>query len=824
MSDNNSNSGQRQRARAQKNKKASNVIEFKCPEKIDYNVDEIELFINTVFKGLNKDENILCWEVSPGSFPKFPVSHDTLITRLQKRTLPKSHYFGTSTCRKHPDGNLYNRKDLFTGLYVVVLDDIGTKVPTAMLDGVKPTYVIESSQGNYQYGFVLAEPIYDVDDATNFVRAIYASGFTDEGGAMPTKLVRLPCGVNGKKGPKQGFLSSLKEFNPKKRWGRDELLDALKVPYTYDRICNDPELFKRSRTSGSLPWTIPGAEAPSSANIVDPILEELYARNQVVNDNGLWTEIICPWHENHTDQNAVTAGYKPLGRGENPYNRGFHCFHASCKDNNTIEFLEHVHDEFGVEAGMTDYSSELTRDWVFDRNSNGMWNIRNPEHLIFTKALAFKESFPRKFPVMKGGKMTPTAQHILWTHSPLRLVVDAAKPFIGNTDLIVEEGGHKFLNTYQAPMWGEGSYDQDDVDKFLDYVAYLIPDEKEQSYFLNWLVAKIQDPCFRGTAIVMVAELQGVGRSTLGDMISTLIGVDNKAHVNFDKLLSNDTFNEWASKPLVISDETLTTSPNSPKYNRAYEALKDFLDPRPKRMTINPKFGQKYEHFCMTSFLLFTNHRGAIAAPVEDRRLYVVNNALVPESPEFFKDVNAWLEEQDPDGKPRWARNVYRWMMTQEPDMDMLLAPPEVTAAKQEMRDEVMSGVDILVDAIESIAPSEIFRTCDWEHIIKRFIPRVTAMDTDSAILLFRRLMQNRSKPFRDKRPIFVTCGTQKISGRPRLFKTGIAKASEWNDYVLTDKLPENIRARMKEEFKDALDAAEAYAEKINEFLQCKDL
>jgi hypothetical protein len=255
MSDNTRKSTKSKRSSV---KSGDNVIAFPLPEQIKYDVEQLEAFIQTIFRNAKLDEKVLTWSVSPQSNPAFPVERHDLLRKLQRNTRPKAFYFGTSTTNPDPnDGKLYNRGALFRALHVIVLDDVGTKIPLEKLDGIEPTYIIESSQGNYQYGFVLAEPIEDFDKATAFIKAIYSSGYTDAGGAMPTKLVRLPCGINGKKGPKEGFHVELKELNEAKVWGCDELLTALNVPHTFDQICNDPDMFKRSRrvgTSAILYW------------------------------------------------------------------------------------------------------------------------------------------------------------------------------------------------------------------------------------------------------------------------------------------------------------------------------------------------------------------------------------------------------------------------------------------------------------------------------------------------------------------------------------------------------------------------------------------
>jgi hypothetical protein len=820
MSDINDNKG-----KTQPNKyKKTNVIEFKCPEKVDYDVAMLDDFLRAVFSRINADENILTWEVSPNRNPAYPINANELLTRLEKRTLPKAYYFGTSTCEKSFDGRLYNRKNLFQSLYVVILDDIGTKVPIEKLKDITPSFIIESSYENYQYGFILEKPIRNLDYAMGFIKAIYNSGFSDEGGAMPTKLVRLPCGVNGKAGPKEGFLVRLKAFNPEVKWGYDALLDALNVPHTYEQICNDPELFKTSRTAGTTPWMAPNAIGESAKGVVDPLLEQLYASNKVFQDNGVWVDIVCPWGELHSDDN-ILAGYKPLGRGDNPHERGFHCFHAHCKNHKTNEFLEHASEEYNIEVSRVDYAAELLRNYVFDEGGNGVWNLRNPNAPQFLKTSAFKESFSQSCRLHKpNGKTYNVKQHVLWTASPMRMTVSGTKPFIGRSDLFIQEGPNTFLNTFTLPGWGDGHYDDSEVDRFQKYVGYLIPRTEDYVYFINWLAAKIQNLEFRGAAIVMVAEMQGTGRTTLGNMIETLIGWPNVANVRFDKLLAPSEFNEWASKSLIISNETLATSVRLPQYEKAYEALKEFIDTGNKWVEINPKFGHKFMHNMTCSFLMFSNHRNALSLPAEDRRIYVIENAQTPESPEFFIAHNEWLNHLDVDGLPKWARHVYRWLQDVDVDLTMLNAPPKVSVAKAAMQVEASSGFDTLVKCTLAIMEHPVVNIKLLLDIMTPFIHRVSSMPTSEALLILRKLLLVETLPFTDRNAIArIRIDGERLQLRPRFIKSKLTEYPDWGKTLHRRVIPETTRAEIKEQVTEFYENMEKYKTLLDQVLGEQD-
>jgi len=142
----------RRNSTAQEEEKQTNIVTIGDPKHI-YDTDLINNFLDTVFHTeFNGVENVLTW-ISNGT-PQYPIAEDELEKKLKRVPIAKALYFGTSTCRKPPnEDKLYNRKALFERLHVVVLDDIGTKVPVSKLpEALKPTYIIESSKGNYQYG------------------------------------------------------------------------------------------------------------------------------------------------------------------------------------------------------------------------------------------------------------------------------------------------------------------------------------------------------------------------------------------------------------------------------------------------------------------------------------------------------------------------------------------------------------------------------------------------------------------------------------------------------------------------------------------------
>ena len=73
-----------------------------------------------------------------------------------------------------------------------MLDDVGTKVAMGRLT-LQPSWLVETSAGNHQAGYLLREPLKDGSAADRLMNAIVAAGLCDPGANGPrARLARLP--------------------------------------------------------------------------------------------------------------------------------------------------------------------------------------------------------------------------------------------------------------------------------------------------------------------------------------------------------------------------------------------------------------------------------------------------------------------------------------------------------------------------------------------------------------------------------------------------------------------------------------------------------
>ena len=142
-------------------------------------------------------------------------------------------------CRNYVDSNAYfsvslfasdapkRRKEMMKEMHVVVLDD-------AKSISMPPSWRLETSENNYQVGFILSEPVTDAQLGTRLLQEIGRKSYVnsnDPSGNNPVRYVRLPAAVNTKTNPP--FAHQLVEFVPERRYSLDELIDALCLDAQY---------------------------------------------------------------------------------------------------------------------------------------------------------------------------------------------------------------------------------------------------------------------------------------------------------------------------------------------------------------------------------------------------------------------------------------------------------------------------------------------------------------------------------------------------------------------------------------------------------------
>lgn len=257
------------------------------------------------------------------SFPGNPatVPSKAWFARPAPATTPATdnNYFGVSSYYNDDRGQFRRTKKSFAALHAVMLDDLGTKIKMDLLPQSLPlSWLIETSPGNYQGGFILAEPVTDAGLADRLMQAVIDADLCDPGANGPTaRLARLPVAINGKRDP--AFECRLTEWAPERRYTVQELVDGLGLEL--------PAAGRPKKKSASSRDDVPDDDVFIPAPDGNPVIAALKVKGLYKSPLGSGKhDITCPWCNEHTDGlDGGTAYFEPddgfpLG--------GFKCMHS----------------------------------------------------------------------------------------------------------------------------------------------------------------------------------------------------------------------------------------------------------------------------------------------------------------------------------------------------------------------------------------------------------------------------------------------------------------------------------------------------------------
>ncbi len=671
---------------------------------------EPQEFVDAIFDPeiIDSDERVVICMQPHGGAPGLPVGLDGLERHLARADRAKKGlgwYFGTSTVALGPDG-VRNRRDAFVAAWCLVLDDVGTKVRAEDLPALfqSPSWIIESSEGNYQYGFIYDDPITDYAAAKTVLDQVVWGVGADSGGCMPCKLVRLPFGINAKKGEAGEWAVRLRRWSPDRLFSPDELLAAAGSSMSMRTLSTAP-----AGAIQSDPRRVAGTAAYRdvsyhSAGVVDDLAEWLVDRGLVVDDGGAWWEVLCPWRHEHSDGGGQTAGYSPLGAvgsmapGEE---RRFKCFHEHCAGRGTRDFLWWAVDQGGPSVPVRDLAASVIAEWVLDASANSWVNIRTGSDVpdagfrnLFQLPLYVPEFTPAGKERMRK---VPTYRVVVESPSLIRTTGRRYEPGGGP---LLKEGKNWYVNLCQLPSWPMVEPDMEVVGRFLDFVEYLIPDRGKSEWFLSHLAMKARDPKYRGNPVYMYTPASGTGRGTLVRLLSRLWGAANVRMPKYGELVDGVAgvgFNDsliglWACVAEIPARGR--SGEGGWRGSVEFTELKNACDPAPIQMEFNRKYGAKWTDWWYASLLLCSNEPDGLAADRDDRRVVRIENTTSPRSWEWFKEFREWIEAGG------WEPSVWSWLMERDlggfkPGENLFLVEDEermIQAAQQE------SEVDSLVN------------------------------------------------------------------------------------------------------------------------------
>ena len=216
-------------------------------------------------------------------------------------------------------GRFRAKKELAVSVHAVMVDDVGTKVSPERFTSCPPSWSIETSPGNCQYGYILNEPITDLDVADKLKEQLIYAGLCDSGASGGTaRWMRLPVAINGR--PKYGNPSPrcrIVQWSPELKYKVEDLYSAFGLRQHKATSSNNS-------ATANLNGPIPQTQLNDDAALV---IEALQAKGLYKTALGSGKhDITCPWVNGHTDATDNGAAY--FEPNQKYPTGGFKCHHS----------------------------------------------------------------------------------------------------------------------------------------------------------------------------------------------------------------------------------------------------------------------------------------------------------------------------------------------------------------------------------------------------------------------------------------------------------------------------------------------------------------
>ena len=585
---------------------------------------------------------------------------------------------------------------------VMMLDDIGTKAKEPPLE---PTWKIETSPGNFQWGYAFSEQP-TKGEFVGAMLAIAEAGYTDPGASNAVRNFRLPGSVNHKPGM-NGFEAVLTKFDPK-------------IEYTLDEIC---------AALGVTPY-------PEQTDVLRPIRMDDTGQDDVLawlSQQGLllskpnhegWAGVVCPNSAQHTDGN-VEGRYMPL-------NRAFCCYHGHCTELDSNVFLKWVAANGGpkhtpglredvLSTAMDAALSKLTPTAEFpdeaarieiETNRKEAARLERDE---WWERFAYIQEDDAYFDVQDRRELSRGTFNALFRHIGCKSIhnvkrkieasvcfdenrqAKGSKALVGITyaagqEMIVNREGHEYGNRWRnarpQPVPG-------DVSIWLRHVERLIPIDFEREHLLDALAHKVQFPGHKINHAILMGGNPGCGKDTLFAPFFWAIGGATKTNCSLVK--NEDITSQWGYSLECEVMEIAELRQTEAKDRRALEnQLKPIIAAPPELLPVNRKGLHPYMALNRVFVVAFSNERAAITIPSEDRRWFCLW-ADLPRLPEEDA-VALWNWYQHRGG----FAAVSHYLHTRDVSAWNPTAPPPMTEAKAIMVEHGMSTAEsMLVDMMQ---------------------------------------------------------------------------------------------------------------------------
>lgn len=226
-------------------------------------------------------------------------------------------------------------------------------------------------------------------------------------------------------------------------------------------------------------------------------------------------------------------------------------------------------------------------------------------------------------------------------------------------------------------------------------LVHCFPDRADRRHCVRWGATLAARPDVRMLyAILLRSETQGVGKTTLANILAELVGAENVARPN-EVALTEGSFNSFiARKRLIIVDE-LYSGHSRKTYNRLKAPITD------PKLRVNEKYQPEYEIDNFAHFIFSSNDLVPIFIDANDRRFFMPRVAETKLPPAFWTRFHKWLSGGGLEIIMRCAWEFVAKHVGVGPNEDAPMSAAKAAIIENSISDEMRSVREAARDLVE---------------------------------------------------------------------------------------------------------------------------
>jgi hypothetical protein len=193
-----------------------------------------------------------------------------------------------------------------------------------------------------------------------------------------------------------------------------------------------------------------------------------------------------------------------------------------------------------------------------------------------------------------------------------------------------------YVNTFQGSTIKP---EKGDIAPFLDFMQNLVIEDHDRHEVLRWCATLIARPDIKMLyGVLMISEMQGVGKGTLGEKIlAPLVGDANVSYPSEQEIVDSN-YNYWISHKRLAVVHEIYAGNSSKAYNKLKSCITD------KNITVQKKYQANYDIDSWIHIFACSNSMRALKLSNDDRRWLVPKLSEQKRPPIYWQDFNSWLK------------------------------------------------------------------------------------------------------------------------------------------------------------------------------------